>query len=943
MKLDDASIVLSCHSFDDFPVNHDGPEADSLLSAWTLLWHPAILIQTGKIPGWTRIDDLQSSLGCRLLTVPTVSWADLTEDLIARNIREGSELVRVDTSRQETLERVLAKIDHGSTAVDAEILADFFALGYCYLQIELLTRRMRYSSGVAQTGFQESLIAAAKAALAADVETARTNLRSCFDQLTQEREHYYAVEVYLLDIALVAEGLAPAKLQEQLAWSIPTSLMMSGHALRQLSSNHPAEIEAIRTAIQHKQVVVLGGEYHEHRLPLISSEEIRWQLATGLQAYQDVLGYRPTVFARRRYGLTPSLPQILKKFNFQGAIHATLDDGQFPQANQTKSRWEGRDGSSIDAIMRAPLDASRSATFLNLAGNLSDAMDMDHVATRCFVHWAGAANPWFSELRRIVRYTSALGKFVTADDYFRDTYSTSAHDRFTLSQYRSPYLKQAVDEGQRDPISSVVRDWQLTSAIDHLRRLSFLTCLLGVGEEGWQAELNDVILERLSANGRGDADLYRRIGDLNLRLARRVAEGLARSGNGCAIGTCLLNTAIYPVRVVAQARAVPNSTADRDPVYAVGNGDEVVADVPGMGFVWLPEPKQAATTSKARRRSPTIAVGNLLRNEFLEAEIDPNTGSLRFLRDYDSRGNRLAQQIALRTNSATVEDDAELQSARYSRMLADKVEIVRSDPLVGEIEAHGRLVDVRDDVVGEFSQRFRLERGSRVVRIHVTIDPRASLPPDPWNSYYGLRFTWADEAAELHVGVNDVRQLVTARRFESSLFIEIDDATHRTAILCGGIPFHTRTGRRSLDTPLIVAGETARSFQVGVGVDLKNTFRESLALLSPSIQSVPVEASDRPGSGWLFHVNARNVLATHWSLLDDVDFGPGFRARLVESEGKSTKVTLSTFRPVESARKVDFVGQTVDHCQTSDNQITFQMHENEWAQIEARFGQNKTG
>ena len=87
-------------------------------------------------------------------------------------------------------------------------------------------------------------------------------------------------------------------------------------------------------------------------------------------------------------------------------------------------------------------------------------MDSDHVATICLAHWPGQASPWIDDLRRIARYCSALGKWVTIDDYFAKTDHPGQLDRFESNRYKSPYLKQAVIRKQDDPISTPVRYWQ---------------------------------------------------------------------------------------------------------------------------------------------------------------------------------------------------------------------------------------------------------------------------------------------------------------------------------------------------------------------------------------------------------------------------------------------------------------------------------------------------
>jgi hypothetical protein len=90
--------------------------------------------------------------------------------------------------------------------------------------------------------------------------------------------------------------------------------------------------------------------------------------------------------------------------------------------------------------------------------------------------------------------------------------------------------------------------------------------------------------------------------------------------------------------------------------------------------------------------------------------------------------------------------------------------------------------------------------------------------------------------------------------------------------------------------------------------------------------------------GWLFHLDSRNVLATHWEPLADQRRATGFRVRLLETEGRRAELVLRSFRPVESARKVDFQGGLQSELPVEGDQITIDLGPREWAQVEATFG-----
>jgi hypothetical protein len=59
--------------------------------------------------------------------------------------------------------------------------------------------------------------------------------------------------------------------------------------------------------------------------------------------------------------------------------------------------------------------------------------------------------------------------------------------------------------------------------------------------------------------------------------------------------------------------------------------------------------------------------------------------------------------------------------------------------------------------------------------------------------------------------------------------------------------------------------------------------------------------------------------------------------RLLETEGRSCRVSLRSFRPVNSARKTDFQGEQPTELSAQDDKITIDVKAHEWAQVEAEF------
>jgi alpha-mannosidase len=547
MKFQELLILLPCHSLEDFPTHHEGDDAQSLLSSWSALWHPELLAAAGQAPTWRRIEDPPSDLKGKLIVVPSVCVQRLPTGFAQRCKDEGGLLIRKTASRQEILAAALGA-DDGTRSVPATLAADFLALGYAYLQIQLLTRQMRYSSNLDETYFKNTALAAAAAAVEGNVALAKEKLSACFSVLAEERDHYYPVDAFLLDLNLTAATTLGQPLRDELARETPKSVLVSADLLGEMAAKEPTTLAALKEALAAGRLGLVGGEASEERLPLLSHEAILAELRRGLAGYQSLLARRPEVFGRWRYGLSPHLPGILHRLGFRGALHATFEEGKTPDGLQIKVRWEGLDGSAIDAIARTPLDATRPQTFLSLATKMGESMDSDHVATMCLAHWPGQASEWLDDLRRIASYSPALGKFVTIDAYFRDTAQPGQLDRFEADRYRSPYLKQAVIRKQEDPVSTPQRFWQeattqaATEAMETLATLVTGRIPARSASEGSDAEASGG--HEQASGGREPPEENTANADITSNLdtsAQRLASAITAVGRPGAIGTLVIN------------------------------------------------------------------------------------------------------------------------------------------------------------------------------------------------------------------------------------------------------------------------------------------------------------------------------------------------------------------------------------------------------------------
>ncbi|GIW93926.1 MAG: hypothetical protein KatS3mg110_1967 [Pirellulaceae bacterium] len=924
MALRESAVLVPCHSLEDFPVYHRGPQADNLLAAWTAVWHPAFIAAAGQAPNWYRADSPPEQLQNMLLVVPEVAVAALPTGFLSRAAADGAWLVRA-ADRQAMLAQAFDfyQTHLGSPPkICPELVSDFLALGYCYLQVELLTRRMRYASNLDELHFRSQLVEAAQLAASGQFEPARQKLILCYNLLSEERDHYYSVDVYLLDLTLTAPNTLGTELAQELASGRPANVLLRAELLEPLA-RHPDTFGALQNALSGGHASLVGGCVEEGRWPLWDLETVAGELRKALELYECHLGRRPTIFARWRCGLTPLLPQLLQKTGYLAALHTTLDGNSVPQGSQAKTRWEGADGTAIDAFARSVLDAQEPGEFLDLAMKLGETMDMDHVATLCFAHWPGRTCTWYEELRRVSRHSPALGRFCTWNDYFRDTYLPGRLDRFEAWQYRNDYLRRAVVRNESDPIGRVATYWENLALRRAAQAFACWAALLGRGEpmefpeSGTDTHPADPALWK-TAHEKAEANFV---------------AALSRSASSETRYALVANPWASSWRI-ALPPAVHQTTSNSQ------ESRRARVSIPGWGFARVEPPGNQRRRWWSRKPRP-VAEGNCLRTDLYEAYVHPNTGGLLSVRSYQARPNLLSQQLAMRLAGP---GSATSPAHEYTVMVADELRILETDADLGVIQSLGTLRDENDQVVARFRQIWRATRGDPVLRLEIDLEPLREPRPDPWQSYYACRFAWGDDTALVSRSLHETRQRVEPGRTEAPLYVEIDDGRARVAVLTAGLAFHRLWEGRFLDTLLLVRGESRRRFQLGIAVNVPHPVAEAWQFLyqvaigqEAPVHQVPL--GEHQQAGWLFRIGVRNVVATSWQPLLEQDRPVGFRVALLETAGAATRTRFQAFRPLASAQELNLFGQPTRELPVDEGAVCLEFGPYEWLYLEARFAE----
>ena len=163
----------------------------------------------------TTSNQLPSSIAYR--DSPDITREDVVASLMQR--LEIAPIVETGKPQSQSIDAANENaITHNAIALD------FFALGYAWLQVRLMTLHVRYSTNLDNDVFDSALISAASAWSQNDLETASEHLTRCFDLLMEEKNNYYSVDPELIDLVLIEPSTVNSKLDSQLSCGHPINV-----------------------------------------------------------------------------------------------------------------------------------------------------------------------------------------------------------------------------------------------------------------------------------------------------------------------------------------------------------------------------------------------------------------------------------------------------------------------------------------------------------------------------------------------------------------------------------------------------------------------------------------------------------------------------------------------------------------------------------------------
>jgi alpha-mannosidase len=812
---------------------------------------------------------------------------------------------------------------------------DFAALGYAFLQLQLLTRRLRYSNTLDESAFAERVISAAAAFISKDEPTAKEQLHAAFDLLLAERNRYYPVEAQLVELVLLDREHPPHNIA---ASTRKLNLLLPLDVARHLQVEQPELVEQLAVGAQSGKHQILGST--ENTLPesLLSTAALLNEYVAGKQTYEELFGIAPSVFGRRRGNLHPAQPQILSSLGYRGALHLPLSpDQKLPPAAAATLGWQGLGQHSLDAISATPLDANSPNAFLGLALDIGQQIDSAHQATMVLVHWPDQTCEPFEDLTRVARHSSLLGRFVTCDELFDTLYHPGYGDRFDYDDYRSNSLAQFDSESRVNPISTAIALHAVQAQWLALRHLNTMLATMNPKAAEINERLQKLLpdLKELATPPlRPEAETRKlriekfnqSLAELRSGLSEAAAQTIFRSGrkeeHNSTSSIALLNPSFSPRRVrqgFSHSNAKSPPLAAPPVVLADANDQSaaVVSDVPASGFVIL-----TSSGGAPQRRQPPMVVDQTLRNEFFELEIDQRTGGIRRLRTHGARTTLLSQQLAILVDPTRESEDEPLSG--FARMQAEKVSFDSSQPLTANCQSEGNLV-FGEETWARFRQQISINRGIRTIEFDVEIELLRELDGRPWQQYVCSRLAWGDEPLGRYRGLHDTHQPVRLEKFLAPSYLHVDNGHTPLTFFSDGLAYHRQSQLRVLDSLLIVRGESARRFRFAVGVGIETPHLTASQRHSDCL-AIPLEANT-PSQQRFFHLASKNLLV--------VDSAPTFTPtgncngailRFRESVGASGQAALYAPVKLKGAKLLDLSGKPLEALPVTDDRVTLEYH-----------------
>jgi hypothetical protein len=894
-------------------------ETAAFLNGYSALWHPAVLAGASGPPKIASPYDYEQPSAGHIYAIPDSPPLLLPDDWDQRVIDAGAVAFRTTGDRDWTFSNLRAALEHAKFAEDqadlakrskelldvpADRLAAFLGIGFGYLILDTLFEAMQHENLLATAELWQQLQEAVNKLTDPDPEAFRQHLKTAADTLLAGREVLYPVTIHIIDLYLLDEARIAEPFPAAFERGQAVNILASAAVLEKLSREQPERLAVLHDRAQSGDTIeIITGGYQEREDALLPIESQLWNLLKAQNIHDRLFDADLRVFGRKRFAAHPQLPMLLNGIGVNRALLLPFDAAVLPNFRSAVTNWPSPDGKQVEAFTRSTYAADSAGTFFHLAHYLERTIRQDTAANLALLHTGKPASPWYQDWVELNRFGPILGQWTPLYRFLGDAMSGEYVSAPTADDFHSDYLEERTNAHVEQPVSWFARHLRLRRQLDTVWSLAAIfRGLAGRNDplrlEGKLAELEDKLEE--------GGDPASELAEVQQQVGETLAQRLVARATTDRPGYMVLNPCSFTRRVALEidgAGAVPVE----GPVKASqldGNLARLVVEVPGLGFAWFPKGQPGAAPPKGR----TLADKNGVRNEFFEADIDPASGGLKAIRDLRNRINRLSQQLVFNPGST---------------MKLTETQVTSTGPALGEIVTSGVLLDEQNQELAKFRQRLRAWLGRPVLEMRFEIEPVNPPTGYPWHNYYGARFAWGSERATLLRGVNGISYITTHTRPESPEFLEIRlGQQQRTTLFVGGLPFAQRHSNRMLDLILLPEGETARAFDISIGLDREHPTQTALGMATP----VPLVATAKGpphvgAAGWLFHLDASNLLLL--GMRPATDGGDAIQLRLQECSVHGGAAEFRCVRNPSRAMLQDLRGKDLTEVSVSNDAVLF--------------------
>ncbi|WP_182865877.1 hypothetical protein [Stieleria mannarensis] len=942
---DECSVLLPSATLEDFPVGGSNSDARSLLAGWTVLWHPRLLAQTEQMPTWYRAETPPNPEGPRVIVVPDPSLKQIPSDF-RRKCDANPDCVWVTgADRTEMLAGLggalgIAPEDPSCQPLQSGPrtlgIEDFFAAAYLSLQVQIMTRRLRYTSNLDELHLQNRIVAAAKAFCQRDATAAAEGLHDVFDCLSEERDHYFSSDPHLVDLTLLTPGVLKSAIEAGWLERFEASAGADNDADGVLGTPRNVLIDAaVATEIDAAKVDAGNSERFDRFVHLLSMGTVGWaggglagdsscldamtmasarhMVESGTALATRAIGRAPSVYGTLS-GLTPAdLIPCLSALGYQGVIPIDFTAG-IGFGDESKVIVSGGHR-ELEALTAKPIDAAGDAAFLSLGAHLGELIDSGEVATALLVHWPERVCDSFLDLCRAATWSVAMGRFWTLPRYFTDGEHPYHHGTLdALSKHSaSSVVERLVGPAPDETLHSMAESFCQTVRSEARRTLRSIALLANPRLIDAADEVDD---RRLICQAIGVAPAS---GELPAKHA-----------------LCFNPHAVAARRQAKLRGGAPPAEKFVYSATAAGGADcDVTFDVPAMGFTRLSSThpvKKKGLLKRLTGAETGIAEPAVLKNAFMAVALDETAGGISGVYSA-SRGNRLSMRLVAAADLSGDPDGG--------TMVCQRMQVEQSDLTVGVITASGELRNRDGNAIAEFTLRYQLQRGSRLLQIEGQLTPktevRVASESDFWKNYFALRTAVAGEAAILRPLVRDKVHSASSKKLVAPLGVVIDEAEKQTLVAGRGLPLHRKVGDRFLDTLVgIPGGGDAIAFQVTLAFDCPSPVAIARSCIAPA-DVFAIDLSDTGSSGgetgqaWLVHVSSADVMVTEIETARRRDGKLAARMQVIQTRPKTSKVRLQFCAAARAAFVADASGiersldELPDDVQCDDGVVTLSL------------------